>query len=93
MVDELVKDCDVEKGKHIGHPHLCGVSFPCGKNDDHALFLAKARAHAEGTGKHVSAGYSINKAKYIISLVEDFKSGKISAEKISKVNLPRFTLF
>merc|ERR1740139_926832 len=88
LVHELVSDCEVIKGKLTGYPHLCGVSFPCGKNDDHAEFLQKARDHAKG-GKHtlpVSAGFSAPKATFIISLIDDFNAGKISGEAISKAS-------
>ena len=60
-----------------------GDSFPCGKNDDHELFLQKARAHAAGEGEPVSAAYSRAKADFLISLVADFKSGKISGAKMA----------
>lgn len=66
--------------------HLCGVTFPCGKHDDPAVFLDKARAHAKGGKDPVSAGYSASKAKFIVALVEDFASGKISGEKIAKAS-------
>lgn len=87
MVNELVKDCEIIKGKRTGYPHLCGVTFPCGKNDDHSVFVDKARDHAKGSGDPVSAGFSNGKASFIISLVEDFARGKISGEKISMVSL------
>ena len=87
MVNELIKDCEIIKGKRTGYPHLCGITFPCGKNDDHSIFVEKARAHAKGSGDPVSAGFSNGKASFIISLVEDFARGKISGEKISKVSL------
>ena len=66
--------------------HLCGVTFPCGKNDDPAVFLGKARDQAKGGKTPVSAGYSKDKATFIISLVKDFKSGKISGEKIARAS-------
>ena len=67
-------------------PHLCGVTYPCGKNDDHSIFLEKARAHARGGSEPVSTGYSASKAGFIVSLVSDFKTGKISGEKIAKAS-------
>jgi 3-methyladenine DNA glycosylase/8-oxoguanine DNA glycosylase/superfamily II DNA or RNA helicase len=86
MARELVNDCEVLKGKRSGYPHLCGVTHPCGKNDDHSVFLEKARAQTNGGGNPVSCGFSSAKAGFIISLVDDFDSGKISGEKISKAS-------
>ena len=86
MVRELVNNCEIIKGKQTGYPHLCGVTFPCGKNDDHSAFLEKARAQARGSGDPVSAGFSNGKASFIISLVEDFESSKVSGEKIAKAS-------
>ena len=54
-----------------------------GKNDDHSIFLEKARAHAKGGDTPVSAAYSAPKAGFIVSLVEDFKTGKLSGPKIA----------
>ena len=50
------------------------------------MFLAKARAHANGGTEPVSAGFSAPKASFIVSLVDDFKKGKISGEKIAKAS-------
>ena len=86
MLRELIKDCKIIKGKQSGYPHVCGVTYPCGKNDDHSAFLEKARAHAKGGDEPVSAGFSNAKAGFIISLVEDFENGKISGEKIAKAS-------
>lgn len=86
MVRELINDCEVLKGKQSGYPHLCGVTHPCGKNDDHSVFLEKARDHIKGGGNPVSAGFSNAKAGFIVSLVEDFENGKISGEKIAKAS-------
>lgn len=89
IVGELVKDCEVEKKKRTGYPHICGVTFPCGKNDDPQLFLDKAREHARLGDKckeQVSAGFSSPKASFILSLVQDFESNKISASKIAKAS-------
>jgi len=83
LVAPLIASCEKIKGKQTGYPHLCGDSFPCGKNDDHELFLQKARAHAAGEGEPVSAAYSRAKADFLISLVADFKSGKISGAKMA----------
>jgi len=83
IVAPLIASCEKIKGKQTGYPHLCGDSFPCGKNDDHELFLQKARAHAAGEGEPVSAAYSRAKADFLISLVADFKSGKISGAKMA----------
>ena len=60
--------------------------FDTGKNDDHSLFLLKARAHANGGNEPVSAGFSIGKAGFLISLVEDFENGKNSGEQIAKAS-------
>merc|ERR1712070_873642 len=76
--------CETIKGKKTGYPHLCGVTFPCGKNDDHSVFLDMARVQARGGNEPVSAGYSKAKADFIISLVNDVETGKISGEKIAK---------
>jgi len=62
------------------------VSFPCGKNDDHAVFLQKARAHAKEGKVPVSAGFSAPKACFIISLINDFDLGLISGEKMAKAS-------
>lgn len=86
MVQALVHDCEKEHGKRTGYPHLCGVTHPCGKNDDHSVFLDKARAAFHSGGEPVSAGYSRMKADFIISLVHDFETGKISGEKIAKAS-------
>ena len=84
MMRELVNDCEIIKGKRTGYPHICGITFPCGKNDDHGLFLQKARAHAAGgTEEPVSAGFSNAKAGFLVSLVEDFETGRISGKKIA----------
>lgn len=83
LVGELVKMCYVDKGKRVGHPHLSGETVSCGKNDDPAVFLERARRHARGKNSPVSAGYSIPKAGFIISLVDDFNSNKISGEMIA----------
>lgn len=82
MMQELVKDCEVLKGKQSGYPHLCGNTHPCGKNDDHRVFVAKARASANGMGPDVSAGFSNAKAGFIIDLVRDFKIGRVSVRKL-----------
>ena len=68
--------------------HLCGVTATCGKNDDPAVFLGFARAHASNKdgARPVSAGYSQAKAGFIISILEQFKSGKISGEKIARAS-------
>jgi 3-methyladenine DNA glycosylase/8-oxoguanine DNA glycosylase len=81
LVNALTKVC--EKGKNRGYPHLCGVTFTCGKNDDPKVFLQKAREHAAGGDVPVSAGYSANKAGFIVSLVESFEKGEISGEKMA----------
>ena len=84
LLEVLVLTCEKHKGKQTGYPHLCGVSFPCGKNDDHQLFLEKAREHVAGDGAvPVSAGYSKPKADFLISLVADFKKGAISGAKMA----------
>ena len=85
MLRALIDDCEP-----TGHPHLCGPSHPCGKNDDHALFLEMARqSYDDGDDvaySPVSAGYSMPKASFLISLVQDFDSGKISASKIAQAS-------
>jgi len=86
LVNELVQECEIIKGKRTGYPHLCGVTHPCGKNDDHRVFIQKARGHAANGCDPVSAGFSAPKASFIVSLVEDFESGKISAEQIAKAS-------
>lgn len=86
MLRELVNACEFIKGKRTGYPHICGVTFPCGKNDDHSEFLQKARAHADGGSEPVSAGFSNSKASFLVSLVDDFESGKISGAKIAKAS-------
>ena len=86
ILRELVNDCEIIKGKRTGYPHICGVTFPCGKNDDHSVFLDKARSHAKGGTEPVSAGFSNPKASFLVSLVEDFESGKISGETIAKLS-------
>lgn len=83
LLRELAVSCEEIEGKRTGYPHLCGVTFPCGKNDDPRVFLEKARAHAKGGDVPVSAGFSAPKASFIIALVDDFDSGKISGEKIA----------
>jgi 3-methyladenine DNA glycosylase/8-oxoguanine DNA glycosylase len=45
-----------------------------------------ARAHANGKGTAVSAGFSMPKASFIISLVNDFKEGKISGTKLAEAS-------
>lgn len=50
------------------------------------MFLEKARAHANGGQDPVSAGFSSGKAKFIVSLVDDFEKGNISGEKIAKAS-------
>lgn len=86
IVGELVQQCEILNGKRSGYPHLCGVTFPCGKNDDPAVFLQKARDHAKGSKSPVSAGYSNSKASFIVALVDDFAKGKISGEKIAQAS-------
>jgi len=86
MTRMLINDCEVLSGKRSGYPHLCGVTHPCGKNDDHSVFLEKARAQLNEGGTPVSAGFSNAKAGFIVSLVEDFESGKISGEGITKAS-------
>lgn len=82
MLRVLVDDCEP-----TGHPHLCGPSYPCGKNDDHAIFLQKAReVYQKSTASPVSAGFSMPKASFLIALLKDFESGKISAAKIAKAS-------
>lgn len=83
LVGELAKECVVLKGKRSGFPHLCGKTHPCGMHDDHSEFLAKARSHAKGGDDHVSTGYSIMKAEFIIALVDDFQRGNVTAAKIA----------
>lgn len=92
MLHELVGTCLVLGGKQSGYPHLCGITHPCGKHDDPGMFLAKARAHVNYDGDAVrdemtvSAGFSKSKADFLIALVDDFASGKISGEKIAKAS-------
>ena len=81
-----------------GYPHLCGVTSPCGKRDDPRVFLALARRHAKHLRygsedkktdeivQPVSAGYSAPKASYIVQLVKDFHSGKLSGKKLAKAS-------
>ena len=71
LVGALVATCETVRGKRSGYPHLCGGSHPCGKNDDPAVFLRMARAHAAGLpgAKPVSAAYSAPKAGFLIELV------------------------
>ncbi|CAB9501710.1 DNA-3-methyladenine glycosylase [Seminavis robusta] len=82
LLRPLVDECKIKQGKRTGWPHLCGPTHPCGMRDDPQVFLNKARENSTG----ISAGYSNTKASFIISLVEDFESGKVSAEKISKAS-------
>jgi len=87
LVAALIATCEkTKKGKPTGYPHICGVTFPCGKNDDHALFLKKARDHANGGKEPVSAGYSKSKADFIIGMVDHFVAGKISGEAMAKAS-------
>lgn len=47
------------------------------------LFLAMARAHArDPNAKPVFSGYSRNKTGFIVPLVNDFTTGKLSGRKI-----------
>ena len=87
MMRELVNDCEIINGKRSGYPHMCGVTYPCGKNDDHSIFREKARAQASGeSNETVSAGYSRGKAGFLVSLVEDFENGTISGKKIANAS-------
>lgn len=87
MLKALTETCIIVKGKRTGYPHLCGATYPCGKHDDWGKFLAMAREQGSGnSAEAVSAGYSISKAEFIVLLVQDFESGKISAEKLSKAS-------
>ena len=95
LVGALTATCErikVTKGKNkgkmelSGYPHLCGKSFPCGKHDNPADFLRKAREHANDgdySGEPVSAGYSAPKASFLVKLVADFASGRISGAKLA----------
>ena len=85
FLELVIEDCLVIKGEQTGYPHLCGISHPCGKNDDHSVFLQKAREHAAG-GKPVSAGYSKPKGDFIVALVNDLNSGKVTAEKLDQAS-------
>lgn len=86
LLRPLIDQCDIINGKLSGYPHLCGGKpVKCGKNDDHSVFLEKAREHALGKGTvEVSASYSRPKAEQIVSLVKDFESGKISAQELAR---------
>ena len=86
LVGMLLQSCEMIKGKLSGYPHLCGKTVPCGKNDDPALFLKKAREHAAGGDDPVSAGYSAPKASFIVAMVEDFKRGRISGKKVAEAS-------
>jgi 3-methyladenine DNA glycosylase/8-oxoguanine DNA glycosylase/superfamily II DNA or RNA helicase len=82
MLRHLINDCEP-----TGHPHLCGPSHPCGKNDDHSIFVQKSRdAYFSKDSEPVSAGFSMPKASFLISMVRDFESGKISGDKIAKAS-------
>lgn len=61
-------------------------NIPVWENDDHSLFLEKARAQATAGGDPVSAGFSKSKADFIISLVTDFEIGKISGKQIDNAS-------
>jgi 3-methyladenine DNA glycosylase/8-oxoguanine DNA glycosylase len=84
LLRPLIDGCEDINGKRSGYPHLCGGKpVKCGKRDDPANFLQKARDFADGKGvAQVSASYSAPKASFLVALVEDFESGKISAPKI-----------
>ena len=47
MMRELVNDCEIDKGKRTGYPHICGVTFPCGKNVHSAKALLSSREFLE----------------------------------------------
>lgn len=47
------------------------------------MFVKRAREHLKHRDSPVSAGFSAPKALFIVSLVDDFKSGKISGQKIA----------
>lgn len=83
LVGALADTCMMSKGERTGYPHLCGETYPCGKNDDHSIFLYKAQQHVSGGEGCVSAGYSAAKANFLISMVNDFKSSKVSADKVA----------
>lgn len=83
MMNELIKTCVKHGAKRTGYPHLCGETYPCGKYDDWGIYLEKARdAHTAGSTSHVSVGYSKQKGDFLISLVHDFQTGKVSAKKL-----------
>lgn len=82
LLRELINECEIDQGKQTGYPHLCGISHPCGKDDDPRVFLTKARNQAKGTGAPVSAGFSRPKASFIIAAVEDVERGILSASKL-----------
>lgn len=90
MVEALVQTCLVVNDQQSGYPHLCGQTFPCGKNDDWGVYLQKARDQvADSTGtksEHVSAGYSKSKADFLIALVRDFRDGTMSATKLAQAS-------
>jgi 3-methyladenine DNA glycosylase/8-oxoguanine DNA glycosylase/superfamily II DNA or RNA helicase len=88
LLRPLIDECSGEtnRGKPSGRPHLSGKTVKCGKNDDHGVFLKKAREHANGCGEEVSAGFSMDKAGFIISLVERFESGLLSGKSIAKAS-------
>ena len=91
LVGALTKQCERLKGVQSGYPHLCGVTSRCGKRDDPRVFLALARAHAKHLrggpfAQAVSAGYSSPKASYIVQLVKDFNSGKLSGKKLAEAS-------
>jgi hypothetical protein len=83
LIGDLAKACVYIKGERSGYPHLCGATQKCGKHEDPKDFLEKARAQMRGGAEHVSAGYSAQKAQFIIQLVEAFESGTVTAEKIA----------
>jgi 3-methyladenine DNA glycosylase/8-oxoguanine DNA glycosylase len=86
LLRELIDDCEVINGKQTGYPHLCGVSYPCGKHDDPREFLEKARDQAKGSGPPVSAGYSVPKASFIIAAVDDMERGTMSASQLTSAS-------
>lgn len=89
LMRNLLDSCDTSDKKLNGWPHLCGPTGKCGKNDDPAVFLREARAHAadaaEGkkAAKPVSAGYSKPKAEQLISIVCAFENGEVCAHELA----------
>lgn len=87
LLRPLVDACHEVPGKP-GYPHLWGgKAVKCGQKDDPAVYRERAREYAQGkTDVPVSASYSQPKAGFIVSLLENFEQGNISAQKMAKAS-------